>query len=64
MSARITFSIVPKGKSWEVQKNSTPLKSYKLKEKALAFAKNLAQKYISSRVLVYRIDGSIIKNVS
>ncbi len=62
MAARNIFRVMPNGKSWEVRKDRALLNRFRLKERAVAKARELARNIISSRVIVYRPDGSLIKN--
>ena len=61
MSARNIFRVIPNGEKWEIKKNGQILDSHLQKEVAMRKARKLAQNSISSHVLEYRRDGSIIK---
>lgn len=61
MAARNVFRVIPNGKSWSIVKNGDVLSTHVILEKALRKARMLADRTISSQILVYRPDGSMYK---
>ncbi len=61
MAARNIFRVVPNGSRWEVRKDGSILNTFQYRKGAVERATELASKTISSRVIVYRNDGSVIK---
>lgn len=64
MAARNIYRVIHDVGKWIIIKNDEVISKHTEKEHALESAKDLAYKKISSRVLVFRKDGSIIKNVN
>ena len=64
MAARNIFVVKPVEDSWVILKDGALLGSYPERQAAIRQALKLSQARLSSQVLVYRPDGSIIKNVN
>lgn len=64
MAARNIYRVIHDVGKWIVMKNDEVISKHTEKEHAVESAKDLVYKKISSRVLVYRKDGSIIKNIN
>ncbi|MFZ0390015.1 MAG: DUF2188 domain-containing protein [Calditrichia bacterium] len=64
MAARNVFRIVPQDGMWDVIKDWQVISRHLSEQEAMEAANLLAKKIISSRVLVYRPDGSIRQNAA
>jgi hypothetical protein len=64
MAARNIYKVIHDLGKWVILRNEEIIGQHTLKENAVESAKDLSYKKISSRVLVYRKDGSIIKNMN
>ena len=60
MAARNIFRVISNGRNWEVIKDDSKLSSHRLKKYAVKKAQEFAKRVVSSRVLEYRVDGSIV----
>lgn len=63
MAARNIYRVQPNGEMWEVLKEGVLLSSHQVKANAVLRAEKFADQQISSRVLVYRPDGSIQESI-
>ncbi|GAB4368798.1 MAG: hypothetical protein Kow0042_10180 [Calditrichia bacterium] len=59
MAARNIFRVMPEGDHWIVRKDGKVISTHQEKNSAIEAANKLANKQISSQVIVYRPDGSI-----
>ncbi len=64
MAARNIFVVKPLEDSWVVLKDGALLGTFPERQDAIRQARKLSQSRLSSQVLVYRPDGSIIKTVN
>jgi hypothetical protein len=62
MAARHIFKVIREGKKWSITKDGKFLGSFTSREKAQSRALEKAKRYLSSKVIIYRPNGSVFKS--
>jgi hypothetical protein len=62
MAARHIFKVIREGKKWLVIKDGKLLGSFSSREKAKSIALQRANRRLSSKVIIYRPNGSVLNS--